>query len=72
MNDFEATKQPVTLSEKILWTCAVLAGIAALVVGPIVGGTPSAIIIPLVIAGLITAGASAARSKRLSRSQPAV
>lgn len=69
-NDSGITPQTPTLSEKVLWVCAVLAGIAALVVGPIVGGTPSAVIIPLVIAGLITAGAFAARQKRLGTAQP--
>lgn len=72
MNDLEATPQPLKLSEKILWTCAALAAIAALVVGPIVGGTSTAVIIPLVIAGLITAGAFAERSKRLGMARPAI
>lgn len=71
MNDSATTQQPVKLSEKILWICAALAGFAALVVGPTLGGTPTAVVIPLVIAGLITAGALAERSKRLGSARPA-
>lgn len=71
MNTSAIAPQPVKLSEKILWVCAALAGIAALVVGPTVGGTATAVIIPLVIAGLITAGAFAERSKRLRAAAPA-
>lgn len=57
--------QSPAMSEKVLWTCAVLAAIAALVVGPLVGGTPTSVIVPLVIAGLITVAALSARSRRL-------
>lgn len=71
MNTSATAPQPVKLSEKILWVCAALAGIAALVVGPTVGGTATAVIIPLVIAGVITAGALAERSKRLRTARPA-
>lgn len=70
MNQQQSSAPPVTRSEKILWICAALAGIAALVVGPTVGGHSRAIVIPLVIAGLIAAGALAARRRRLDRGRP--
>jgi len=60
------TRKPMSTSEKVLWTCAALAAIAALILGPIVGGTRDSVIIPLVIAGLIAAGAFAARRRRLT------
>lgn len=63
--------QSPAMSEKVLWTCAVLAAIAALVVGPLVGGTPTSVIVPLVIAGLIAVAAFSARRQRLGAAGPA-
>lgn len=59
------------VSEKTLWACAILTGVAALIVGPLVGGTQRAVIVPLAIAVFITASALTARRRRLGAADPA-